>query len=128
MEVAVRLAFIISILGASLSLGCAHEALKSALAPTKEAFKAVIQNHAPEIRKCYDDRDHTKGDLFGRLVIEWDIGNRGKVTKAEVKESLDPAVDSCILKRSKTWKFPEPPAGKTFRVSYPFDFVTELST
>src|SRR5205085_639457 len=89
----------------------------------KEGIRATIRSHLSEIRKCYEDRIRTVGDLYGKLVLQWDIDVGGKVIEGNVSQHLDEIVDNCILAHLKTWTFPEPPKGKVGRVSYPFVFT-----
>lgn len=93
----------------------------------KEAIRRVIRDHIREIRTCYERELQRNPDLYGKISIEWDIEDKGRVTRAVVKENAlgNRAVADCIVSRLKTWTFPSPPADQVARVVYPFVFSTQ---
>lgn len=93
----------------------------------REAIRRVIQANKSAIRFCYDSALQRDRDLFGKLVLEWDIAEQGRVTRAVVKSSTlnNNSVANCIIKKLKTWKFPEPPPNQVAVVSYPFVFTAQ---
>ena len=93
----------------------------------KEAIRRVIREHLREIRNCYNNELQRAPDLFGKVVIEWDIEDGGKVTRSAVKSNglANNNVGNCIASHLKMWKFPDPPAGQIGRVSYPFVFSAQ---
>ena len=93
----------------------------------KEAIRRVIREHIREIRSCYERQLQSNPDLYGKLVIQWDIEEAGRVTRTEVKSNAlgNDAVAQCIMSRLKTWKFPDPPQGVVGRVVYPFVFSSQ---
>jgi len=84
----------------------------------------VIQNHKSVIRRCYEKELRFKTSLSGRLVVKFEIGDKGKVLSAKVDESsLDnKSVENCITNELVTWLFPEPPANSVAEVLFPFTF------
>jgi pSer/pThr/pTyr-binding forkhead associated (FHA) protein/outer membrane biosynthesis protein TonB len=90
----------------------------------REAIRRVIQANLKAIRACYEKQLNRRPDLFGKLVIEWDIGDAGRVIRAHVKSSelSDPEVGSCVVNHLKTWTFPTPPTNNEVTVSFPFFF------
>jgi pSer/pThr/pTyr-binding forkhead associated (FHA) protein len=91
----------------------------------KEAIRRVILANLRVIRTCYERQLNRRPDLFGKLVIGWDIGEQGRVVAAKVKsnELGSKEVADCIIERLKTWKFPEPPTNQIVEVeAYPFFF------
>ncbi len=90
----------------------------------REAIRRVIQANLKAIRACYEKQLNRRPDLFGKLVIEWDIGDAGRVIRAHVKSSelSDPEVGSCVVTHLKTWTFPTPPTNNEVTVSFPFFF------
>ena len=93
----------------------------------REAIRRVIREHLKEIRNCYERELQRSPELYGKLVLEWDIEEAGRVTRCVVKSNAlgNDNVANCISSRLKTWKFPDPPAGVIGRVSYPFVFSSQ---
>jgi len=90
----------------------------------REAIRRVIREHMAEIRSCYERELQRAPNLYGKLVLEWDIGESGRVERTGVKDNSmeSQTVPECILAHLKTWKFPVPPSNQIGRVSYPFVF------
>ncbi len=90
----------------------------------REAIRRVIQANLKAIKACYEKQLNRRPDLFGKLVIEWDIGDGGRVIRARVKstELSDSEVGSCVVNHLKTWTFPTPPTNNEVTVSFPFFF------
>jgi hypothetical protein len=93
----------------------------------REAIRRVIRDHIREIRNCYERELQRSPDLYGKLVIEWDIEEGGQVSRTETKSNAlgNANVANCIASRLKQWKFPDPPKGVVGRVSYPFVFTSQ---
>ncbi len=93
----------------------------------REAIRRVIREHLREIRNCYERELQRTPDLYGKVVITWDIVEGGRVSQAGVSrnEIGSAAVGECIASRLKTWKFPDPPKDQVGRVSYPFVFSSQ---
>lgn len=93
----------------------------------KEAIRRVIRDHIREIRNCYERELQRSPDLYGKIVLEWDIEDAGRVGRAVVKSNAlgNNSVANCILSRLKTWKFPDPPKDQVGRVDYPFVFSSQ---
>lgn len=91
----------------------------------REAIRRVILANIKVIRACYERELNRKPDLFGKLVLSWDIGEQGRVVGTRVKsnELGSKAVADCIMERLKTWRFPEPPNNQVVEIeAYPFLF------
>lgn len=93
----------------------------------KEAIRRVIREHIREIRNCYERQLQRTPDLYGKIVLEWDIEEGGRVSRCIPKsnEMGNAQVADCISRRLKTWKFPDPPKDQIGRVSYPFVFSSQ---
>jgi outer membrane biosynthesis protein TonB len=93
----------------------------------REAIRRVIREHLREIRNCYERELQRTPDLYGKVVITWDIVEGGRVSSAGVSrnEIGSANVGECIAARLKTWKFPDPPKDQVGRVSYPFVFSSQ---
>jgi hypothetical protein len=93
----------------------------------REAIRRVILNNKSAIRSCYERELQRKPDLYGKVVLQWYIMEKGRVSEAKVKENDmgSSAVADCIISRLRTWRFPEPPPGTIGEVSYPFVFSSQ---
>jgi hypothetical protein len=93
----------------------------------KEAIRRVIREHIREIRNCYERELQRSPDLYGKIVLEWDIEEEGRVSRCVVKSNAigNDAVANCIVNRLKTWKFPDPPKDQIGRVIFPFVFSSQ---
>ena len=93
----------------------------------REAIRRVIRNNIKAIKNCYDRELNKNKNLYGKLVLRWNIIEQGRVTKAKVvSNSLgSPIVAKCIMTRLKTWRFPEPPPNTEGEVTYPFVFSSQ---
>jgi hypothetical protein len=93
----------------------------------KEAIRRVIREHIREIRSCYERELQKSPELYGKLILEWDIEEEGRVSRVSVKSNAlgNATVASCIMTRLKTWKFPDPPKDQIGRVVYPFVFSSQ---
>ena len=87
-----------------------------------------MEAHGDEIKNCYTDRLKDK-TLAGQLTISFDLVTGGRAEKLRINEASstmkDAVIRTCILKKVSTWKFPEPPKGKTVEVSYPWTFSVD---
>jgi hypothetical protein len=90
----------------------------------REAIRRVLKANERTIRTCYERQLNRNPDLFGKLVLTWDIADGGRALNVHVgsNELGNKEVADCIMDRLKTWKFPDPPANQTVEVSYPWFF------
>ncbi|MGZ3797344.1 MAG: AgmX/PglI C-terminal domain-containing protein [Pseudobdellovibrionaceae bacterium] len=86
--------------------------------------RQVVHSHLQEVQKCYTDLIIEGMATKGKVTATWDIDDKGKVQNLAIKEntSKDPALEGCVTERVVNWTFPEAAVGKTFPVSYPFQF------
>lgn len=93
----------------------------------REAIRRVILNNIRAIRSCYERVLQRKPDLYGKIVLAWDIEAGGQVQRATVKsnELGDDEVANCLVSRLRTWRFPEPPENQIGHVNYPFVFASQ---
>ncbi len=47
----------------------------------------MIREHIREIRSCYERELQRSPDLYGKLVLEWDIEDEGRVSRVSVKSN-----------------------------------------
>lgn len=93
----------------------------------REAIRRVILNNKRAIRSCYERELQRRPDMYGKLVLQWRIVEKGRVSQAKVKSNSlgSQKVANCIIGRLRTWRFPEPPPGTIGEVSYPFVFTSQ---
>ena len=93
----------------------------------REAIRRVIQENKRAFKFCYDTALRRNSDLYGRIEIQWDIVERGRVRNAKVKSNSvgDKAFGNCIVGKIRGLKFPEPPPDEIARVVYPFVFAAQ---
>lgn len=93
----------------------------------REAIRRVILNNKRAIRSCYERELQRRPDMYGKLVLQWRIVEKGRVSQAKVKSNSlgSRKVANCIIGRLRTWRFPEPPPGTIGEVSYPFVFTSQ---
>ena len=115
------LGFILVTLGGCKTASVQHSEDVSA-GMDKEAIRHTIHDNLIPIRHCYEKELKTKPNFTGKLVLEWDVEEKGKVTRVLVKQSADPQVDQCVAEVIKAAKFPEPPKGQIGRIVFPFVF------
>ena len=89
---------------------------------SRSQIAAVIEKHMGEIVYCYEKGLQKMPSLGGRVGMRFVIGSRGRVTSAKVARSSlrSSMVESCMVRRLKSWKFPKPRGNVDVKVSYPF--------
>ncbi|OFZ30375.1 MAG: hypothetical protein A2622_08160 [Bdellovibrionales bacterium RIFCSPHIGHO2_01_FULL_40_29] len=92
----------------------------------REAVRRVVRSALQSFKACYDREYKKDSKLEGKVVIVWDIHERGIARNARLvkgKSTLDnPSVEECVRARLVALRFPEPPAGTVAEVTYPFLF------
>ena len=90
----------------------------------REVIRRVIVQNQRVLKTCYERELNRNPDLAGKIILEWDIGEQGRVVGTR-KGKMEPGFDrvaECILDRLRTWRFPEPPANQAVTVQFPFVF------
>jgi hypothetical protein len=90
----------------------------------KEIIRRIVQEHASQIRYCYERELTRTPGIFGKIKMKWVINGEGKVTQAQTEETQmkNANVENCLATKIKTWVFPKPKGGGIVIVSYPFVF------
>jgi len=102
--------------------GCAGPIPKPEAKP-KTPIADDLRGHEAELKACFE-RAHDP-NLEGRLVLQWDIGAKGRVSQVRVVQPLHPEIDDCVAGALENWTFRvEPGEDKVRRVLYPFTFST----
>ncbi len=89
-----------------------------------EAVRLVVRAHIQEVKQCYTDLIIEGMAANGKIIATWDIDDKGSVQNMAIKEntSKDQALEGCVTEKVVNWIFPPAEEGKTFPVSYPFQF------
>jgi TonB family protein len=90
----------------------------------REAVRRVIKSILNQIKSCYERELRVRKGLEGKVVIQFEIMEQGRVRSAKTKNSSmsNATVESCVAARIREARFPEPPSGTIAVVDYPFVF------
>ncbi len=90
----------------------------------KELIRKVIQDHAAQIRYCYEQQLAVNPRLQGKVSIKWVINGDGSASNPQIDgpgTSLEDAkVHECMMSRITTWAFPKPKGGGIAVITYPW--------
>jgi hypothetical protein len=90
----------------------------------KELIRKVIQDHAAQIRYCYEQQLAVNPRLQGKVSIKWIINAEGAASSAQVDGSAttleDAKVHECMMSRITSWAFPKPKGGGIAVITYPW--------
>jgi len=92
----------------------------------KELIRRVIQEHAAQIRYCYEQRLAINPRLSGKVSIKWIINADGSASGAVIVHDSgsttldDVEVHDCMMKRIQSWQFPKPKGGGMAVITYPW--------
>ena len=92
----------------------------------RDVIAEIIRRDIGQIRFCYERQLSATPELFGKVLVKFEINGEGVVEAPRVGTStLNSAnVEGCILRRVAKWRFPTPKGGTSVLVSYPFLFKT----
>jgi hypothetical protein len=90
----------------------------------KELIRKVIQEHAAQIRFCYEEQLAVNPKLAGKVAIKWVIDADGNASNASVDAAAttlkDDKVHQCMMARIVSWQFPKPKGGGIAVITYPW--------
>ncbi len=90
----------------------------------KELIRKVIQEHAAQIRFCYEEQLAVNPKLAGKVAIKWVIDAEGNASNASVDMGsttlLNDKVHQCMMARIVSWQFPKPKGGGIAVITYPW--------
>jgi hypothetical protein len=90
----------------------------------RELIRKVIQEHAAQIRYCYEQQLAINPKLQGKVAIKWIINGDGSASSAQVDRSAttldDDKVHECMKSRITSWAFPKPKGGGIAVITYPW--------
>lgn len=92
----------------------------------RNGIRQVFINNSRALAACYERALGTNKGLGGKLVLDFDIGEQGRVLAAKMSHDKSTVTDeglaNCVISKMKTWRFPEPPKNQTVQVFYPLAF------
>ena len=108
-----------------IDLGGQEEAFVGSL--DRAAIRRVILKNKGALKGCYNQELNRNKDAFGKLVLQWNIVEQGRVREAKVISNSirSQKMANCIIAKLKTWRFPEPPKNVEGQVTYPFTFLAK---
>jgi hypothetical protein len=90
----------------------------------KELVRKVIQDHAAQIRYCYEQQLAINPRLAGKVSIKWVINGDGSASSPQVDGGAttleDAKVHDCMMSRITSWQFPKPKGGGIAVITYPW--------
>jgi hypothetical protein len=89
----------------------------------RELIRRVIQEHAAQIRYCYEQQLALNPKLQGKVAITWVIQADGSATSAKVDGATtlqDEKIHRCMMERITSWQFPKPKGGGVAVITYPW--------
>lgn len=93
----------------------------------REAVRRAIRNSIQMIKACYDREYRKDTRLQGKVVVKFEIHERGVAKNSSVDSGgstlKNSTVQDCVRRRILEIRFPEPPAGTVAEISYPFSFT-----
>lgn len=91
-----------------------------------DIVRRIVRAHINELRECHNSALKRDPTVAGRIIIAFEIGANGKVSRAEIEQSeltpADDALGKCVVKAFRRWTFPKPNGGQTVTVEYPIMF------
>ncbi len=90
----------------------------------RDLIADVINRHMGQFRFCYEQGLQGSPGLAGRVAVRFTIGSNGQVKSAGIDNTTmnSSMVESCVVNRMRSLKFPLPEGGVDVKVSYPFMF------
>ncbi len=90
----------------------------------RELIRKVIQDHAAQIRYCYEQQLAVNPRLQGKVSVKWVINGDGSASNAQIDHSgttlEDAKVHECMMARITSWAFPKPKGGGIAVITYPW--------
>jgi TonB family protein len=92
----------------------------------KELIRRVIRSHLGQVRYCHESQRDANPSLEVKVVITFHVASSGLVDDARVASTTanDAGLESCLLSRVRTWRFPTDARASSYVVTHPFIFKT----
>lgn len=117
-----------------LVFGCSHsskdygnleiESPKSVNEENRKKIRGAIVDQLDDVQWCYKRSLKYNAALEGELVVSWEITSVGEAKEVKIKRSniKDEGLESCVVSRIGSWKFPTNPNSTAVIVAYPLKF------
>jgi hypothetical protein len=92
-----------------------------------EEVRSKIKQNVSSFKDCYIEALKTNSKLGGKVVLDWDVDEKGLVKRAVVKLTTmkSTEVENCMVDKLKAITFSPAPAGQVINVTYPFVFSAD---
>lgn len=86
----------------------------------------VMNRNRPRFKFCYERELAANPHLSGKIAVRFTIAPDGTIAVADIAESTvdEQRVEACVLKTTRSLRFPSPRGGGIVVVTYPFLFST----
>jgi hypothetical protein len=87
-------------------------------------YKAKMKQNIHLFQSCFTEALKLDSQLSGKVVLDWDVDDKGKVVRAAVKKSEieDYVMEKCLIEKLKSLSFPPASKGLVATVQYPLVF------
>lgn len=91
---------------------------------SRGVIQTVVRRHLPAVRQCYERELASSPELAGRVRVRFVVDANGRVASARVDQDTlrRPALERCLVRQVRRWRFPAPRGGGIAVVTYPFVF------
>lgn len=92
-----------------------------------EEIRLKIKENVSSFKDCYTEGLKNNSKLGGKVVLDWDVDEKGLVKRAAVKLTTmkSDKVENCMVDKLRAITFSPAPAGQVINVSYPFEFSAD---
>jgi TonB family protein len=89
----------------------------------RDVILRVFRQRHGQLQNCYELALQRNPALEGRVILNFTIGEQGKVSEARIGTSTlgDHDVEACLVSRLRAWTFPGPQAGSV-QIAFPLVF------
>lgn len=87
------------------------------------ALQAALEKHGGDVNRCFEKALADTLDVSGKVELEMDVGDAGKVTRAVPAEhsASSPVLLACLSESATTWTIPGVAAGTTVILPLAFE-------
>jgi TonB family protein len=90
---------------------------------------AQVRAHIDQVNACYQGALAKQPELAGQVIVHFSISGGGVVRQVDVETSTlkSPAVEDCIVRAARQWKFRPTADGQDLHAAFPFTFEATSS-
>lgn len=92
-----------------------------------EEIRSKIKENVSSFQDCYTEGLKNNPKLGGKVVLDWDVDEKGLVKRVAVKLTTmkSDKVENCMVDKLRAITFSPAPAGQVINVTYPFKFSAD---